>query len=829
MDKESKAGRAALLALAALMAILLAVGCLIPTENVRVRFARPLDYSGGWYDADTGRFYRERAILVQPGQTLRLTHRLPATIGQGTCLCLRNAGFHLTAMVGNCTIYEMGYSSPLVFGRELGRVWCQIPLGTQYGGHTVNLILQNKDEQDARRFDLYSVTMGTSNEVDFSILSTNFAAIVESGAVLLIALMLCVYAFLLFRYHVPAYRYAILYLGLLALDCGLWFISDGELAQFFFDDASFRYQLSYFAFLSVPVFVVLFFREIVMEYRRLLTRVLLGYAALAAVLLGLYAANLVHISRSVSVIHLYMMFIIFVLLGACVQAYRTKRCAATRGPLLAFGFLMIGGVANLYLYYTTAPYDNTMPVRRALLLFLIVLSLTTVRESLRQFKDVLAAEHYRHLAYVDSVTGGNTRQRFEEDLAACRQKQETGDWLLYLNLVGFKVVNEALGRARGNELLKDVYAEIASCLAPGELLCHLGNANFFMLIRGGDAEHLHRCCVKIRHQVDLCRREKYDNVLLNLEFCACPANWAETLDQMLDHALMARNNPQAACWNDPRCYLYNRACSERLLEDRRLEDRLDEALKNREFQLYLQPKISPADGVLRGAEALVRWQPPGEPLMPPGKFVPLFERAGVLYKLDLYMFERVCEQIAAWLAAGTEPPLVSVNVSKAALLRPDFFRRYEAILHRSGIPARYLEFEITESVAYNHLDGIQAMIASIHAMGARCSMDDFGTSYSNLNALNVLAFDTVKMDKCFFDNGFPTDAHRFAMVDGLIRLLHNLKLEVVAEGIETQGQQQAIRALGCDLVQGYFYSKPLPVGAFEAFMAQPIHAGAAKP
>ena len=164
-------------------------------------------------------------------------------------------------------------------------------------------------------------------------------------------------------------------------------------------------------------------------------------AALAAVLLGLYAANLVHISRSVSVIHLYMMFIIFVLLGACVQAYRTKRCAATRGPLLAFGFLMIGGVANLYLYYTTAPYDNTMPVRRALLLFLIVLSLTTVRESLRQFKDVLAAEHYRHLAYVDSVTGGNTRQRFEEDLAACRQKQETGDWLLYLNLVGFKVVN----------------------------------------------------------------------------------------------------------------------------------------------------------------------------------------------------------------------------------------------------------------------------------------------------------------------------------------------------------------------------------------------------
>jgi EAL domain-containing protein (putative c-di-GMP-specific phosphodiesterase class I) len=159
-----------------------------------------------------------------------------------------------------------------------------------------------------------------------------------------------------------------------------------------------------------------------------------------------------------------------------------------------------------------------------------------------------------------------------------------------------------------------------------------------------------------------------------------------------------------------------------------------------------------------------------------------------------------------------------VNVSKAVIQREDLVKRYCDVVRKTHANPRYLEFELTESLAYDDYDKIQSILDVIHSYGSTCSMDDFGKSYSNLNALGMLNFDTVKMDKCFFDNGFPADMKKQQMVEGTLNLLKGLRLEVVAEGIEDADQAAELKRLGCDMIQGFYYAKPMPVSEFEMFM-----------
>lgn len=245
---------------------------------------------------------------------------------------------------------------------------------------------------------------------------------------------------------------------------------------------------------------------------------------------------------------------------------------------------------------------------------------------------------------------------------------------------------------------------------------------------------------------------------------------------------------------------------------------MDDALINEEFVVYLQPQQSLRDGKIIGAEALVRWQDPTYGLIPPSHFIPLFEKNRFIIKLDLYVFEKTCAIIQKWISQGHTPVSVSVNMSKVHLDCPDFVSSYEKIRQRYHIPASLLEFEFTETMMSQHPQQLLQVVNQIHAYGYRCSLDDFGSGDSSFNLLKDIWVDTLKLDKAFFGSSQLDNPREKDIITSIIDLSGKLGMQTVAEGVETNAQRDFLRAAGCDIIQGYLFSRPLPILEFEKLM-----------
>ena len=239
------------------------------------------------------------------------------------------------------------------------------------------------------------------------------------------------------------------------------------------------------------------------------------------------------------------------------------------------------------------------------------------------------------------------------------------------------------------------------------------------------------------------------------------------------------------------------------------------ALDAREFAIYLQPKLDLRTDAVVGAEALVRWIDPVRGLVPPSDFIPLFERNGFVVDLDLCVFEQVCALLRAWIDGGRRPVVLSVNMSRAHLADPCFLGRYEEIRRRHDVPASLIEIELTETLVFEDPVGLGRVIDELHAAGYSCSMDDFGSGYSSLNVLKDIDVDVLKLDRVFFDAVDADTGRGAAIVDIVIELARRLRMRTVAEGVETREQAAFLKRAGCDMIQGYLFSRPVPPVEFE--------------
>jgi len=232
--------------------------------------------------------------------------------------------------------------------------------------------------------------------------------------------------------------------------------------------------------------------------------------------------------------------------------------------------------------------------------------------------------------------------------------------------------------------------------------------------------------------------------------------------------------------------------------------------------MWYQPKYSPEDGKLVAAEALVRWRRPDGKLIPPGKFIPLFERNGMIAQLDEYTLESVCAQQRAWLDAGLEVVPVSVNVSRVSLYYPNIVARYMVIVNRHGVSTENIELEITEGAMENNAE-IENVIKQFRSCGFRILMDDFGSGYSSLSVLAKKYFDNIKIDKSLVDCINTPEGD--ALLKSIVHLAHELHMTVTAEGVEEVSQVNFLIILACDNIQGYYYSRPLPVPDFQKLLS----------
>jgi len=261
---------------------------------------------------------------------------------------------------------------------------------------------------------------------------------------------------------------------------------------------------------------------------------------------------------------------------------------------------------------------------------------------------------------------------------------------------------------------------------------------------------------------------------------------------------------------------FDEALRNKLDRQQIIEETMESGLEDEQFKVYYQPKHDSRSGRLVGAEALIRWVHPTYGFMPPGEFIPHFERTGFITETDLFMWRRTCENQRRWLDEGLPIVPISVNCSRRAFLQPDFYDRWIVPVNDTQVPTQYLHLEVTESLFTDHMDEMVNTLQRCRELGIKIELDDFGTGYSSLNALGILPLDIVKLDMSFMRE--IDDERKARVMAASVKLIRNLNMLTVAEGVETEHQREIVCGMSVDMVQGYYYSKPLPQEEFLEYL-----------
>jgi diguanylate cyclase (GGDEF)-like protein len=418
-----------------------------------------------------------------------------------------------------------------------------------------------------------------------------------------------------------------------------------------------------------------------------------------------------------------------------------------------------------------------------------------------------------HQASHDQLTGLANRLLFSERLSlslASSHQQAEMIAVVCLDLTGFKNINDTLGHAVGDQLLKSVAMRLKSCLRPNDIISRWGGDEFMLLFSPIlSTEDAIQSAEKILDSLGtpflLKDQELYIKASLGIAIAPYDGEDAETLLKNADAAMylakqQGRNNYQ----------LYTPSIGSQALERMILENHLYKALEKQEFLLYYQPQINLITGELVGMEALIRWRHPERGLVPPNQFIPLAEETGLIAPMGEWVLRTACQQNKQWQLAGLPPITIAVNLSMRQFQQNNLVILVRKILEDTQLEPQYLELEITESIAIQDVDLTISVLRHLQTMGLHISMDDFGMGYSSLSALKHLPLDSLKIDQTFVRD-LKNNAQDTAIVQVILALGKGLDLKVIAEGVETREQSDFLRSLDCKFAQGYFFSKPLPV------------------
>ena len=439
-----------------------------------------------------------------------------------------------------------------------------------------------------------------------------------------------------------------------------------------------------------------------------------------------------------------------------------------------------------------------------------------------------AQDRLRTLANFDSLTGLPNRILFRERLGQAMARAQAGTGvmaLMFLDLDRFKVVNDSLGHAAGDALLRhvagvltrslrrdDPVARVAWDSVPEATVSRLGGDEFTVIAEGlngpEDAVRIARRILAAMGEPFLVGREEiYPSTSIGISLYPRGDQDTTDLDGLLRHTDMAMYRSKAL--GRGTYSFYSDDLSAEVLARLSLEARLRHALERSEFVLHYQPKADLRTGVVSGVEALLRWQPAGGAAVAPDQFIGALEDTGLIVPVGAWVIRTACQQVADWARTGLPMLGLAVNLSARQFRQPDLHEVIRSALQASGLPAHCLEMELTESMVMEDSEASLATLASLGAMGVRVAIDDFGTGHSSLSYLKRFSVDTLKIDRSFVRD-IPDDAEDSAIARAVVALGHSLQLRVVAEGVETEAQAEFLRSLGCDEMQGYLLSRPLP-------------------
>lgn len=413
------------------------------------------------------------------------------------------------------------------------------------------------------------------------------------------------------------------------------------------------------------------------------------------------------------------------------------------------------------------------------------------------------------LAYVDPLTDGDNYACFEEKM---RQMKKTSGYLLSLDLNEFKTINSICGTQKGDETLRQVWNIIQKNIRNNELAAHVSADHFVIFMKETEKSAVE---TRIRMMsTELASLSDILNVPPVIPFFGiCQTDHPDEVEKYHGHANRAKNQIKER--RDRNYAFYDEVDYQQLMENRELEADFNSAIQSRRIEIWYQPKYSAQNSVIVGAEALVRWRKTDGTLVPPGRFIPLFEKNGLIPRLDEYVFTEVCRQQKQWQMQGFTLLPVSVNISRTSLYYSDIIDRYKAIMEEYELDFRYVQLEITESATIDNTE-IARLVEEFHAAGFQVLLDDFGSGYSSLSTLNQMNFDTLKLDKSLID--YIGNEKGEKLLNCIISFAKSLGLAITAEGVETKEQLSFLQRLQCNDIQGFYFSKPLPLANYQALL-----------
>lgn len=432
-----------------------------------------------------------------------------------------------------------------------------------------------------------------------------------------------------------------------------------------------------------------------------------------------------------------------------------------------------------------------------------------------------AERKIERLAYEDALTGLANRVRLEDRLMvslAHARRESHALAVLFIDIDRFKLVNDSLGHKVGDLLLQQVADRMAGMIREADTLARLGGDEFILVLSKIDRREsagvvARKIQALLRQPIAIANRDLRVTVSIGISVFPEDGSDSDSLMKNADGAMYKAKQQGRDAFQ-----FHAGSPSPAEVDHLDLTHRLHRAIENGEFRIHFQPVVRVATGEITGAEALVRWARPENGLVLPDEFIPLAEDSGLIVPLGAAVLTEACRRAALWRRAGLPGPSVSVNLSVRQIQRGDIVAAIKRVLEETGLPPERLSLEITESTAMQNLDATLTALFELHAIGVGLTMDDFGTGYSSLSYLKMLPIDTLKIDRSFVRD-VASDANDASIVRASIALAHELRLRVVAEGVETREQLEFLREHDCDEMQGFLFSPAVPAEEFERWLS----------
>ena len=412
-------------------------------------------------------------------------------------------------------------------------------------------------------------------------------------------------------------------------------------------------------------------------------------------------------------------------------------------------------------------------------------------------------EFRKRFVSTDILTGLSTITQFQDDIQnVLSENCDTKYAIVYSDFDKFKYINDASGYEIGNQVLVSFSSLMQSEIYCGEYLCRYSADIFIYLLKYEDELSLRERLNGIKSDIEQWSSNKFSGINISvISGIYMISEDDKDVSVMIDRANTARKSIKGL--HSTEYAFYDKNLHLKFSKEKEIELIMDEALKNGEFKIYLQPKICLDNGKIIGAESLVRWCRPDGQIIMPSEFISLFERNGFIKKMDYYLFEEIFKLIRNWIDSCKELVPISINISRSYIRDKAFIDYIEFLINKYEIPASFIELELTESIFISETEQLVDIINKLKSFGLSFSIDDFGSGYSSLNLLRYLPIDVLKLDKDFFNSSCITSKEK-SVLTHIIHMAKDIDMKVLSEGVETKEQEKFLKEVGCDLAQDIY-------------------------